>query len=127
MISILAAVVATLVLTAMAIVQVLVAAGRPYGAFVYGGKHRVLPLRLRAMSAFAVVLYAVCAVVMLTRAGVLPGQDLLFVVVATWALFAFFTAGTALNAISRSRAERLTATPACAVLSIAALVVALLA
>lgn len=125
MIPIIAASTAPLVLIAMAVMQVLVASGRPYGAFVYGGQHRTLPLGLRVMSAVAVVLYGAIATILFARAGVLPGQETAFVRVTTWALFAFFTVGIAMNAISRSRPERLTATPACVVLSLAVLAIAL--
>jgi hypothetical protein len=40
-------------------------------------------------------------------------------------LFAYFAVGVGMNVISRSRAERLTMTPVCAVLAAATLVVAL--
>lgn len=119
------AAVATVVLTAMGVLQILVATGRPYGAFVYGGQHRVLPSKLRITSAVAVALYAAFAALLWARIGVLPGEDHAFIVVLTWVLFAYFTFGIALNAISRSPAERYTATPACLVLSICTLLIAL--
>lgn len=125
MIPIIAAAIASAVLLAMSVIQVLVAAGRPYGAFVYGGQHRVVPRRLRIMSAVTVLLYGGIAAVLFAGAGLLPGQDAPFVRVAIWVLFAFFTLSIALNAISRSRPERMTATPASAVLSISTLILAL--
>lgn len=125
MLQTIAATAATIVLAAMAVMQILVASGLPYGAFVYGGKHRTLPTRLRVTSVFAVVLYAAVALVLFARAGALPGQDSVFILVVTWALFAFFTFGVILNALSPSREERFTATPACLILSIASLVLAL--
>jgi hypothetical protein len=45
--------------------------------------------------------------------------------VLAWVLFAYFAVGVGMNVISRSRAERLTMTPVCAVLAAATLVVAL--
>lgn len=116
---------ATIVLAAMAVMQILVASGRPYGAFVYGGQHRTLPRRLRLISAISVVLYAGIAMVLCSRAGILPGKDAAVTRVMTWVLFAFFAFGVVLNAISRSRPERLTATPACLILSVASLALAL--
>ncbi|MBB5114713.1 hypothetical protein AB0K27_14965 [Micromonospora echinospora] len=119
-----AAVVATLVLTALAALQVLVAAGRPYGRLVWGGQHETLPRRLRIGSAVSVVVYAVIAWVLLARAEIF-GPSRPFVGIATWVLFGYFAIGIALNAISRSRAERLVMTPACVVLAACSLTVAL--
>lgn len=112
-------------LAALAVVQVGAAAGAPWGCVVWGGRHRVLPGRLRVASAISVLLYAGFATVLLSRAGVLPGGDSVVIRVLTWVLFAYFVVGIGMNAISRSRAERLTMTPACVVLAAATLVVAL--
>lgn len=120
-----AALVATVVLLGLAIVQVLAAAGRPVGRLVWGGQHRVLPRRLRIGSAISIVLYAAFAAVLLSRAALLPGGSTPFVAVATWVLVAYFALGVVMNGISRSRAERAAMTPACIVLAAAALIVAL--
>lgn len=120
-----AAILATVVLGALAALQVGVAAGAPWGRLVWGGKHRVLPPRLRVASALSVVLYAGFAAVLLSRAGVMPGSEAPFVVVSTWVLFAYFALGIVMNLASRSTAERRTMAPACAVLAAATLVVAL--
>lgn len=119
-----AAVSATVVLAALGVLQVLVAAGRPYGRLVWGGQHRVLPRRLRIGSAVATGLYAAFAVVLLARAG-LFGSPAAFVRIATWVLLAYFVLGILLNAVSRSRAERAVMTPVCVVLAACTLVVAL--
>ena len=120
-----AVLVACLVLGALAVLQICVAAGAPWGRFVWGGAHRVLSRRLRIASAASVVLYAGFAAVLLSRAGILPGGDSLAIRILTWVLFGYFALGVLMNAISRSRAERLTMTPVCAVLAAATLVVAL--
>jgi hypothetical protein len=83
----------------------------------------VLPRRLRIASAASVVLYAGFAAVLLSRAGIMPGGDSLVIRVLTWVLFAYFAVGIVMNAISRSRAERLTMTPVCVVLAAATLVI----
>lgn len=122
--TVVAATVATVVLTALAALQILVALGRPYGRLVWGGQHRILPRRLRIGSAVSVVLYAAFAAILLWSSGVIgdPGG---VAQVATWVLFAYFALGIALNAISRSRLERIVMTPVCAVLAACALVIAL--
>ncbi len=119
-----AAVVATLVLAALAVLQALVAAGRPYGRLVWGGQHETLPRRFRIGSAVSVVVYAAVAWVLLARAGLLRPSGT-FAGVATWVLFGYFVLGIAVNAISRSRAERLVMTPTCVVLAACSLTVAL--
>lgn len=121
-----AAIVAAVVLAALAVLQILLAAGRPYGRFAWGGGHRVLPAGLRVGSAVAVVLYAVFVLVLFDRSSLIEvfgGGG--FAVVATWVLFGFFTLGIAMNAISRSKAERFTMTPVNVVLAACSLVVAL--
>ena len=122
--SVVAAWTATAVLAALAVLQVLVAAGRPYGRLVWGGQHRILPRRLRIGSVMSVVLYAAFAAILLWRAGVI-GEPGIVARVATWVLFAYFAAGILLNGISRSRPERLVMTPVTAVLAACAFVVAL--
>lgn len=111
-------------LAALAVLQVLVAGGRPLGRFVWGGQHRVLPRRLRIGSAISVVLYAGMATLLLSRAGAIPG-DSTFVRVAVWVLFAYFALGIVMNAISRSRPERFTMTPVLIALAAATLIIAL--
>ena len=120
-----ALVVALTLLAALAIMQILVASGLPYGRFVWGGTHRVLPHGLRVGSAASVLVYAGLAALLLSRAGVLPAGDSATVIVLTWVAFAFFTASVALNAISRSPAERWTMAPTSLLLAAATLVIAL--
>lgn len=112
-------------LAALAILQALVALGLPYGRFVWGGEHRVLPRRLRLGSAASVLVYAGIAVVLLARGGVLPGETSTVVVVLTWVAFAMFTLSVPLNALSRSLAERWTMTPTSIALAVTTLIIAL--
>lgn len=112
-------------LAALAVLQLLVAAGLPLGRFAWGGTHRVLPRGLRVGSALSVLVYAGLAALLLSRAGVLPAGDSAAVIVLTWVAFAFFAASVALNAISRSPAERWTMTPTSLLLAAATLVIAL--
>lgn len=112
-------------LAALAVLQVLLVLGMPFGRLTWGGAHRVLPRRLRLGSAVSVLLYAGFAALLLSRAGVLAGGDSAPVTVMTWILFAYFTFGILLNAVSRSRAERWTMAPVCLVLALATLSLAL--
>ena len=120
-----ALVVALALLAALAVLQLLVASDLPYGRFVWGGTHRVLPHGLRVASAASVLVYAGLAALLLSRAGVLPAGDSTAVIVLTWVVFAFFAASVALNAISRSPAERWTMAPTSLLLAAATLAIAL--
>ncbi|WP_106813914.1 OpgC domain-containing protein [Microbacterium timonense] len=122
--TIVAAAVIAVLLSALVVLQAGVAAGAPWGRLVWGGGHRVLPARLRVGSAVSVILYAAFAGIVFSRAGVLPGGDTTVIHVLTWALLAYFVIGIVMNAVSRSRPERLTMTPVCVVLAAATLVVA---
>lgn len=120
------ALIVALALLAVGVVfQVALVAGMPWGRFAWGGSHRVLPQRLRIGSAIAVVLYLAFSLLLLSRAGVLPGGDSVVIVVLTWVLFAYFAVGVVMNAISRSRPERWTMTPVCAMLALVTLIIAL--
>jgi len=86
---------------------------------------RVLPRGLRVASVASVLVYAGLAALLLSRAGVLPAGDSTAVFVLTWVVFAFFAASVALNAISRSPAERWTMAPTSLLLAAATLAIAL--
>ena len=120
------ALIVMLVLLAVGVVfQIALACGAPWGRLAWGGAHRVLPRRLRIGSMTSVVLYVAFAVLLLSRTGVLPGGDSAPVIVLTWVLFGYSVVGVVLNGISRSRAERWTMTPVCAMLAGMTLIIAL--
>lgn len=122
--TVLALVAALVLLAALAVLQMLVASGMPLGHFVWGGQNRILPAGLRVGSVISVAIYIGMAMLLLSRGGVIPGDNT-FVRVAVWVLFAFFVLATVMNAISRSRPERFTMTPISIVLATATLVIAL--
>lgn len=115
---------ALVLLAALAALQVLLAFGAPFGRLAWGGQHRVLPAGLRVGSVISVAAYTAMAALLLSRAGVIEG-DGASVRIATWALLGYFSLGILVNAISRSRPERLTMTPVTVVLALATLVIAL--
>jgi hypothetical protein len=119
-----AAVVSLLLLGALAVFQALLATGLPLGRFAWGGQHDVLPAHLRTGSVVSIVLYAVFAVLILQAAGALRLLPPGVVGVAIWVLAGYFVLGIAMNAISRSRSERLVMTPVVAVLAACCLVLA---
>ncbi|GAA2085281.1 hypothetical protein IDH50_06920 [Aeromicrobium tamlense] len=120
-----AAAAACVVLAALAVFQVALALGAPIGRFAWGGQHEVLPTRLRIGSAVSVALYAAIGAILLARAGMITlGLSDRAVEIAAWVVTAYFALGILINAISRSRPERLVMTPTCAVLAALSAVVA---
>jgi hypothetical protein len=120
-----AAVLACLLLAGVAVLQVLLAAGRPLGRFAWGGQHEVLPQTLRIASAASVVVYLGLAAVLLQAAGVLQVLAGDVPQGAIWGLTAFFGLGVVMNGVSRSRPERLVMTPVVLVLALCCLAIAL--
>jgi hypothetical protein len=119
-----AAVLALALLAALAVFQGLLAAGLPLGRFAWGGQNDVLPANLRIGSVVSIALYAVFAVLILQAAGCLTLLPAGFVAVAIWVLAGYFVLGIVLNAISRSRPERLVMTPVTVLLAAACLTLA---
>lgn len=120
-----AAVLGCVLLGALAVFQALLVAGQPLGRFAWGGQHDVLPTGLRVGSAVSIALYAAFAVLMLSAADAMDVLPTGFVRVAIWVLTGYFALGIAMNAISRSRPERLVMTPVVLVLAVVCLVLAL--
>ena len=113
-------------MVALAVFQAALIAGAPIGQLAWGGQDRVLPTRKRIGSGISIALYAVFAVIVLERAGlvdVLPWPAV--AEVGIWVLAGYFVLGIAMNGISRSRPERWTMAPLCAVLAALTVVVAL--
>lgn len=99
-------------LAALAVFQLALAAGAPWGRLAWGGAHRVLPPGRRVASLVAVVLYVFFASVFLAEARVVVADapELLVSVVA-WVVVAYLALGTVMNALSASTWERRTMTP----------------
>ncbi|MGY1807830.1 hypothetical protein ACI8AF_10705 [Blastococcus sp. SYSU D00669] len=120
-----AAVVASVLLAALAVLQVALAAGAPLGRLAWGGRHRVLPRGLRIASAVSVLLYGLFAWAVWAAADRAsevgdhrPDHPLI------WVLTAYFAVGVLANAISRSRPERFVMTPVALVLALCCLTIA---
>ena len=114
------------ILGGLALFQGALAAGASLGRFAWGGQHVRLPAGLRVGSLVAILIYAGFALIILQRAGLvalLPAGDWLNV--AVWIVVGYCALGIAMNAISRSRPERLTMTPIVALMFGLSLVVAL--
>jgi hypothetical protein len=105
-----AALIAVILLTVLAVFQVALALGAPLGDMAWGGRNPgVLSTRLRVASAVAgIVVYPATILAILSASGLLridglpvPGP------VVMWVLTAFFLLGALMNTISRSKRERI--------------------
>lgn len=120
-----ALVAALALLSGLAVMQVLLIMGAPLGSIAWGGRHRVLPGRLRIAAGTALILYAAFAALLLSRAGLLPGGTSPVIIVLTWILFGYCALSIVPNAISRSRNERIVQVPVSVLLSASVLLIAL--
>ena len=119
------AIVLTVVLIALAVFQLALACGAPWGRFAWGGQHRVLPAQLRVGSVVSILIYALIALVAWDRVGAVGLLPDAFAVVAMWVIFGYFVLGIVMNAISRSKPERYTMVPVVTVLAVLSLFIAL--
>lgn len=121
-----AAIAAGTVLAGLAVFQILLISGMPWGRLAWGGQHRVLPRGLKISSAVSILLYAVFGSAAVAKAGLVPSfvNDTVLGP-AMWALTAYFALGIVLNGISRSKPERLVMTPVALLLAVLYLVLSL--
>ncbi len=90
--------------------QALLAAGAPWAAASWGGRHRgVLPGHLRTASGVAAVAYFAVAGFIAGGRGRADARSTTFTAISAW-----MGVGTLVNAMSPSRVERLVWTPTCA-------------
>ena len=115
----------TVILALLAVFQIALAAGAPWGHFAWGGQHRVLPRNLRIGSGISIVIYAVIAFVAWERVGASSVLPDVVAQVAMWVVFAYFAIGIVMNAISRSKQERYTMTPIVLALAVLSLLIAI--
>lgn len=115
----------TVILAALAIFQIALAAGAPWGHFAWGGQHRVLPRNLRVGSVISILIYALIAFFAWERVGASSVLPEVIAQVAMWVIFAYFAVGIVMNAISRSKPERYTMTPVVLILAVLSLLIAM--
>ncbi len=121
-----AAIIFSAITIGLAMFQLNLAFGAPWGRLAWGGQHERLPMLFRLGSAFSILIYALCTSILLARAGQIDlwaGADWLGS--ASWIIAAFLGLGTLANLASRSVLERLVMTPVAAVMCLCAVLVAL--
>jgi hypothetical protein len=115
----------TVLLAALAVFQLALALGAPWGRLAWGGAHRVLPTRLRVGSAVSLVVYALIDVIAWDRVGAIDVFPDAFSAIAMWVVFAYFALGIVVNAVSRSKPERYVMVPVTIVLAVLSFLIAM--
>ncbi len=117
---------ATVVLGAVTVFQLMLACGAPWGRLAWGGQHERLPRHLRLASLASFVLLIWGAICVLERAELinLVGWTMI-VKVTVWMLTALFTLSILGNLLSSSPWEKRIGTPLALLLSGTCLIVAL--
>jgi hypothetical protein len=111
--------IACFILLALSFFQLALAFGAPIGNLAWGGAHKVLPARLRVGSIIAVFLYALFAFFILEKADLVNAiNNEGFVNAGMWVITAYFALGIFMNAISKSKYERMVMTPVTLILTL---------
>ena len=122
-----AAILICLILVGAGLFQALLAAGKPWGEWAFGGQMKgTLPTPYRIASLVSITIYAAQIAHYLGQAGVVTSAlSTSTNEVINWVLVAFFALGTLMNGISRSRKERKLWTPILVVSLLLSIAVAL--
>lgn len=115
-----------IVLSLLTIFQLALIFKAPLGRYAWGGQHTVLPTKLRIGSVGSILIYAIFALLALSKAGlidIISNQAVL--TVGLWVTFGYLALGVIVNLISRSRPERLVMTPVALVLAISFFILAI--
>lgn len=91
--------------------QVLLSLGYPFGEFAMGGYYKVLPIKLRMVSALNAFILIFMGFVFLQHANVLNSLEFLSTNILVWVITIFLGLNTIANLMSRSKKERLFMTP----------------
>jgi hypothetical protein len=109
----------------IAVFQILLALGAPYGEAAWGGRQgKILPRNYRIASAFSCLFFIFSIIVVLSATGIIDVFGSSFVDGYMWFLTVYLGLGIFMNAISRSKIERLWA-PVIAVMFVLCLMIVL--
>ncbi|MNI11058.1 hypothetical protein D3C73_641880 [compost metagenome] len=95
----------------IAVFQVLLSLGFPLGEFALGGYYKVLPVRLRIVSAINAIILLFMGFVFLQYTNVFKGYNFLPINILVWIITIFLGLNTIANLISQSKKERFIMTP----------------
>lgn len=118
-------IIVAIMFVSLAIFQVLLTLGYPFGEFTLGGYYKILPKKLRIVSAVSALILLFMGLVFLKHSNVLNGLDILPTNILVWIIIISLGLMTLANLISQSKKERHTMTPLSGVAFILCLFIAL--
>ncbi|MGE7826859.1 hypothetical protein [Paenibacillus sp. NPDC093718] len=104
-------IIVTFMFISIAVFQVLLVLGLPLGEFAMGGYYKVLPNKLRVVSAINAIILLIMGVVFLQHTNVINIFHVLPTNILVWVITVFLGLNTIANLISRSTKERYVMTP----------------
>lgn len=104
-------IIVAVLLVSIAIFQVLLALGYPFGEFAMGGYYKVLPKKLRIASVANALILLFMGFVILEHTNAIIGIDFLSTNKLVWVITIFLGLNTIANLLSRSKKERFTMSP----------------
>lgn len=120
--------IALLMLLGMAIFHVFLIFGAPFGDFIWSNKHKVLPLKLRLVSILYVAIYALVALFLASKMGMVNGiTDPLAVTVGMWVFAGCLAVASAISFILPNEKRQSVMGPGYFSLAVAFLYIALYA
>ncbi|ADC52136.1 hypothetical protein BpOF4_20704 (plasmid) [Alkalihalophilus pseudofirmus OF4] len=109
----------------VAVFQVLLSLGYPLGEFAMGGYYKILPKKLRIVSALNALILLFMGFIFLQHTNVLNGFGFLSTNILVWVITIFLGLNTIANLTSRSKKERLIMTPLSGFIFILCLIITL--
>ena len=124
MIVLIAAIIAVVLFTGMSLFQLLLVLGLPFGHLAYGGKYEKLPSKMKIISLIGIVIFIFASLSVLERAEIITiFNNPMFVTVFVWIIAVYLAFITLMNAISKSKWEKLIMTPISLTLAICSFIV----
>lgn len=127
MIVLIAAIIAVVLFTGMSVFQLLLILGLPLGRLAYGGKYEKLPSKMKIISLIGIVIFIFASLSVLERAEIITiFNNPMFVTVFVWIIAVYLAFITLMNAISKSKWEKLIMTPISLTLAICCFIVVII-
>lgn len=118
-------VIVAILFVSIAVFQVVLSLGYPFGEFALGGYYKVLPKKLRIVSAVNALILLFMCFIFLRHTNLINGLDFLSTNILVWVITIFLGINTIANLISRSKKERFLMTPLSGITFILCLFIAL--
>jgi hypothetical protein len=128
MISMILAIIVAIIFTGLALFQLLLVLGLPYGKLAFGGKYDKLPANLRINSLIAIGIFIFGIIIVLERSEIITiFTNIVVSGIAIWVYAGYLAFNTFLNLLSKSKSEKLIMTPISLLSSTCCFIIAIIA